>query len=108
MLLFNKKPEWKLIRALEEDIYGNPMTELYDLNTDPGERHNMAESRPEVVRELGEAMDRWVCQRLAATGLPDPIEAQAGALRIWQPRFIAGHPQWKKVLLKGRNVLLGA
>jgi arylsulfatase A-like enzyme len=103
-----RTPEWKLIRALEEDIYGNPRTELYDLKADPGERHNLAESRPEVARALGEEMDGWVRQRLAATGLPDPIEAQADALRIWQPRFIAGHPQWKKVLLKGRNALLGA
>lgn len=103
-----RTPDWKLIRALEEDIYGNPMTELYDLKADPGERHNLAESRPEVVRELGDEMDGWVRRRLAATGLPDPIVEQADALRIWQPRFIAGHPQWKKVLLKGRNALLGA
>jgi arylsulfatase A-like enzyme len=102
-----RTPEWKLIRALEEDIYGGPMTELYDLRADPGERRNLAERRPEIVRELGEEMERWVSGRLAATGLPDPIEEQAGALRIWQPRFAAGHPQWKKVLLKGRNALLG-
>jgi hypothetical protein len=53
-------------------------------------------------------MDQWVRRRMAATGLPDPLEEQADALRIWQPRFIAGNPQWKKVLLKGRNVLMGA
>jgi arylsulfatase A-like enzyme len=103
-----RTPEWKLIRALEEDIYGHPTTELYDLAADPGERHNLAQMRPEVVRELEEQMDRWVRQRLTDTGLPDPLEEQAGALRIWQPRFIAGHPHWKKVLLKGRNALLGA
>jgi arylsulfatase A-like enzyme len=102
-----RTPEWKLIRALEEDIYGNPNTELYNLKADPGEQHNVAGEHPEVVAELGEAMDRWVSRRLAETGLPDPIVEQADALRIWQPRFIAGNPQWKKVLLKGRNVLLG-
>ena len=61
-----------------------------------------------MVAELGDAMDRWVSRRLAETGQPDPIVEQANALRIWQPRFIAGNPQWKKVLLKGRNVLMGA
>jgi arylsulfatase A-like enzyme len=103
-----RTPEWKLIRALEEDIYGTPVTELYHLKTDPGEQHNLAEEWPQVVADLGAAMDEWVDQRMAATGQPDPLVEQANALRIWQPRFIAGHPQWKKVLLKGRNVLLGA
>jgi arylsulfatase A-like enzyme len=103
-----RTPQWKLIHALEEDIYGNPDVELYELTTDPQERRNLAASRPEVVRQLRGEMDRWVRERLAATGLPDPIEVQADALRIWQPRFIAGNPQWKRVLLKGRNALLGA
>ncbi len=102
-----RTPRWKLIRALEEDIYGNPNTELYDLTADPGEQANMAEQRPALVQELSEAMDRHVQGRLAATGQRDPIIEQADALRIWQPRFISGNPQWKKVLLKGRNVLLG-
>jgi arylsulfatase A-like enzyme len=102
-----RTPEWKLIRALEEDIYDTPDTELYDLNADPGEQKNIAEDRPDVVAQLSGAMDAWVSRRRAETGLPDPSEDQAGALRIWQPRFIAGNPQWKKVLLKGRNVLLG-
>jgi arylsulfatase A-like enzyme len=103
-----RTPQWKLIRALEEDIYGNPMVELYDLAADPGEQQNVAESRPEVVQELEEEMNRWVSQRRASTRLPDPSIDQADALRIWQPRFIAGNPQWKKVLLKGRNALLRA
>jgi arylsulfatase A-like enzyme len=103
-----RTPKWKLIQALEEDIYGNPNTELYDLKNDPGEQRNLAGKRPEVVRELEAAMDRWVQRRLAETGLPDPLVEQADALRIWQPRFIAGNPHWKKVLMKGRNALLGA
>ena len=103
-----RTPQWKLIRALEEDLYGNPEIELYDLSADPGEKQNIAESRPEIVQQLSAEMDHWVRQRLAATGLPDPIVEQADALRIWQPRFIASNPQWKKMLLKGRNVLLGA
>jgi arylsulfatase A-like enzyme len=102
-----RTPQWKLIRALEPDFYGNPETELYDLLADPAEQQNVAAAFPEVVRELSQQMGDWVGARMSDTRLPDPLEAQADALRIWQPRFIAGNPQWKKVLLKGRNALLG-
>lgn len=85
-----RTPEWKLIRALEPDIYGKPAVELYDLRRDPAEQHNLAEARPEVAQALSAAMDAWVARRLAETGLPDPLVDQADALRIWQPRFIAG------------------
>jgi arylsulfatase A-like enzyme len=81
---------WKLIRALEPDIYGFPPVELYDLPADPQERTNLATARPEVAQELGAAMDAWIERRLGETGLPDPSVAQAGALRTWQTRFIAG------------------
>jgi arylsulfatase A-like enzyme len=82
--------EWKLIEALEPDIYGKPPVELYHLRSDPGERADQAEQRPEVVAELAAARDAHVAERLARTGLPDPLIEQADALRIWQPRFIAG------------------
>jgi arylsulfatase A-like enzyme len=85
-----RTPRWKLIHAQEQDIYGKPSVELYDLSTDPGERNNLADTRPEVVAELTRAMEDWVARRLHETGLPDPLVAQSDALRIWQPRFIAG------------------
>jgi arylsulfatase A-like enzyme len=85
-----RTPRWKLIRALEPDIYGFPPIELYDLMNDPAEQRSLAEARPDVVGELTAAMDAWVARRLAETGRPDPLVAQADALRTWQPRFIAG------------------
>jgi arylsulfatase A-like enzyme len=85
-----RTPHWKLIRALEPDIYGTPPVELYDLRADPGERANVASARPDVVEALSGAMDAWVARRLAETGLPDPSVEQADALRTWQPRFSAG------------------
>ncbi len=85
-----RTPRWKLIRALEADIYEKPPVELYDLESDPGEQTNRADDRPEVVAELTAAMDGWIARRLRETGHPDPLVAQADALRIWQPRFIAG------------------
>jgi arylsulfatase A-like enzyme len=85
-----RTPDWKLIEALEPDIYGMPPVELYDLRSDPGERQNLAEQRADVVRRLREARDAHVARRVAETGGPDPLVAQLDALRTWQPRFIAG------------------
>lgn len=82
--------EWKLIEALEPDFYGMPPLELYDLRADPGEKRNLAGERPEIVEKLRAARDRHIERRLAETGLPDPLVEQVEALRIWQPRFIAG------------------
>jgi arylsulfatase A-like enzyme len=82
--------DWKLIEAVEPDIYGKPPIELFHLPTDPDEQTNLAASRPDVVAELTAARDAHIAQRLRETGLPDPILEQADALRIWQPRFIEG------------------
>ena len=45
-------PEWKLIHALEPDFHFKPEVELYNLITDPGENHNLAEKEPEIVALL--------------------------------------------------------
>jgi len=85
-----RTPDWKLIAALEPDIYGKPPVELFHLRTDPGEQVNLAQERPEVVAHLTRSRDRHISRRLRDTGLPDPLIEQADALRTWQPRFIAG------------------
>jgi arylsulfatase A-like enzyme len=82
--------EWKLIEALEPDIYHKPPLELYHLPTDPEEQNNLADTRPEVVRSLQRDRDAHITHRLQQSGGPDPIVEQADALRTWQPRFIAG------------------
>jgi arylsulfatase A-like enzyme len=89
-----RTPEWKLIVARDHpDLHACPPVELYDLLRDPGEQHNLAVERPEVVAELRADLDRWLETRLAETGLPDPIEAQEITLRqIGRPKATDGSP----------------
>lgn len=74
--------EWKLIVPLETpDLHGHSEIELYHLSSDPGELRNIASERPEVVARLRGQMDAWIAERLAVTGLPDPLPLQPIPLR---------------------------
>jgi len=68
-----RTPRYKLIQSLEPDIYGLPDLELYDLETDPDERENIACQKPEIVDSLRAKMERWKSNRLSESGNPDPI-----------------------------------
>jgi arylsulfatase A-like enzyme len=81
---------WKLIEAMEPDIYGLPPVELYDLRSDPGETRNLALEAGTVRDTLQRELRAHVDRRLAETGKPDPLVEQTEALRTWQPRFVAG------------------
>jgi len=85
-----RTPAWKFIEALEPDIYGKPPFELYNLAADPGETRSLADEYPETVAELRAQMRAWIERRQRETGHADPLVEQSDALRIWQPRFIAG------------------
>jgi arylsulfatase A-like enzyme len=68
---------WKLIDSVEQDRHGRPMQELFDLEADPGEQHNVIDAHPEVCRELQERLHAWVRRRLAETGRAvDPLREQ--------------------------------
>lgn len=43
---------WKLLQE-GRDLY------LFDVATDPGERHDLTAAHPEIVRELSAALDKW-------------------------------------------------
>jgi arylsulfatase len=73
--------EWKLIVSLEPDIHGFPMTELYHLTTDPGEKHNCAEEMPDMADEMRERLEEHVSRRTAEVGLPDPLPLQPVPLK---------------------------
>lgn len=50
--------QWKLIVANAGNPRGLPEVELFDLSVDPGEHNNVAEARPEVVREMRARLER--------------------------------------------------
>jgi arylsulfatase A-like enzyme len=73
---------WKLIVPLETpDLHGSSDVELYHLPTDPGELRNIAAEQPAVVARLTQMLETHVADRLAATGLPDPLPVQPIPLR---------------------------
>jgi arylsulfatase A-like enzyme len=68
---------WKLIDSIEPDRHGRPMQELFDLEADPAEQHNVIDAYPDVRQELEDRLHTWVRQRLAETGRTvDPLREQ--------------------------------
>ncbi len=49
-----------------------PEVQLYDMESDPGERENLCETRPEIVRELTELLHRTVIAGRSTPGTPQP------------------------------------
>jgi arylsulfatase A-like enzyme len=89
---------WKLILPITRDasgrplpnVYGRPRSpalELYDLQADPGERHNLAAELPERADALLRALHDWRDETARVTGAPDPIEA--GGLTLPYDTFMA-------------------
>jgi arylsulfatase A-like enzyme len=66
-----RRGDWKLI-----EFFDTGETELYDLSRDLGERHNLAEDKPDKRRELLDALHAW--QRQVGAVFP---EGQPKAIR---------------------------
>ena len=65
---------YHFILARQDDWYGNPLRELYDLKTDPKQSRNVAADRPEIVRELEGKLEGWIADRAKACGRArDPL-----------------------------------
>lgn len=80
--------EWKLILPVTKkpdgaaipDQYGRPRSDtplLYHLATDPGEREDVAEQFPDVVRDLLQRLEKGTREGLDRWGGPDPVCTQA-------------------------------
>lgn len=57
--------DWKLIEKFQDQSF-----ELYDLQSDPGESHNLATSKPDKLRELKTVLHKWQSDLHA----PRPVE----------------------------------
>ena len=64
-----RRGDWKL-HAMKGKM------ELYDLGADPGEAKNLVGKRPDTVRALASAFDRWIVE------MADPIN---GGKKRWEP-----------------------
>jgi arylsulfatase A-like enzyme len=49
-----RKGKWKAVKFLEDNSIG-----LYDLDADPGETNNLADSMPELAAQLRAEIDQW-------------------------------------------------
>jgi arylsulfatase A-like enzyme len=70
--------------------YEDGRLELYDLASDPGERHDLAPTRPDDARRLQQALDRW--RRLLGATMPQPNPAHDG-----EKPFSGAYTPWDAV-----------
>lgn len=66
--------QYKFILSREQDFYGNPLRELYQLQSDPHEEHNIAEQEKEVALLMERELEEWIADKLKQLGMKqDPI-----------------------------------
>jgi arylsulfatase len=89
---------WRLVFDL---VDGEPTAHLADIQNDPGERTNLAEQHPEVVKELKQAFDEWwetTESYLVNEGLPHiPSEKQPFPMRYQKQLKAEGIPLWEPI-----------
>jgi arylsulfatase A-like enzyme len=60
------KGRYKLLIDVAHDAWM-----LFDVLNDPDERHDLSDSRPDVVRDLGDTLDQWIEERAEANRAPN-------------------------------------
>jgi arylsulfatase A-like enzyme len=60
----------RISRQTNTELGNDPAPQLYDLATDPGERHNLAAAQPDRVRELAATLERIRVGARSASRLP--------------------------------------
>jgi len=64
--------DWKLIRFFCDNPDQSDRFELYNLAEDLSEQHNLAENRPDKVRELSPRIDQFLADTGAVVPVPNP------------------------------------
>lgn len=67
-----RRGDWKLIRLYGANNDQSDRLELYNLRDDVGETRNLVAQRPELVRELGLLIDRFLAETQAVVPQPNP------------------------------------
>ena len=77
---------YKYILARYPDLLGNPDRELYDLQADPGEEHNIAPEQPQLAAEMERELEAWIAGKMEAAGRTvDPVKKEGPvAVEIWE------------------------
>ncbi|HLK19359.1 MAG TPA: hypothetical protein VKT81_10390, partial [Bryobacteraceae bacterium] len=77
---------YKFILARVPDLLGNPDRELFDLEADPEENHNIAAEQPQLVAELEKELEAWIADKMEAAGrTEDPVRKEGPvAVEIWE------------------------
>jgi arylsulfatase A len=74
---------WSDPKPAEAIKQGLPRTQLYDLSTDVGERHNVHDEHPEIVVRLTELLESYLTQGRSTPGTPQKNDVE---ITIWGPR----------------------
>jgi arylsulfatase A-like enzyme len=77
---------YKFILARYPDLLGNPDRELFDLQADPGEDHNIAAVEPQLAAEMERELEAWIAAKMEAAGrTEDPVRKEGPvAVEIWE------------------------
>lgn len=77
-----RTPRYKFILSRDADEDGTFPRELYDLEQDPGEEHNIVAERPDLAASLEARLEEWIAERLRAAGrTEDPLREQGTSLQ---------------------------
>jgi arylsulfatase len=77
---------YKFILARYPDLLGNPDRELFDLQADPCEDHNIAADQPQLAAEMEKELEAWIAAEMEAAGrTEDPVRKEGPvAVEIWE------------------------
>lgn len=101
---------YKLIEPIVEDENGRPLPDFYggprspqpllfDLESDPGERRDLASAQPERLADMTRQLQSWRAEMGRLSGEPDPIRAQGLGLPF--DRFMERRSSRRAALREG-------
>jgi arylsulfatase A-like enzyme len=92
-----RKGKWKLLFSpgsggwsyprpgKDDDVIATlPPYQLYDLESDPGETHNLYQEQPEVVKELKALMMKYIKEGRSTPGKPQKNDGKETSLEYWK------------------------